>query len=110
MTNTNILVICSHQQIMETILRLINQNGNWEASGSTSDEEAIDLFQKKSYDIVLLGSGIEEKSEEKLRSFFTSQNTSITIIQHFGGGSGLLSNEIQEALDKRGKDSVGFID
>ena len=65
------------------------------------DEEAIELFQNRKFDIVLLGGGIEEESEKKLRSLFLFQDPEISIVQHFGGGSGLLSNEIRETLDKR---------
>jgi hypothetical protein len=49
----------------------------------------------------LLGGGVEEASEKKLRSLFRFQNQNIIIIRHYGGGSGLHSNEINEALDKK---------
>jgi hypothetical protein len=34
-----------------------------------------------------------------MRSVFLLQDPAIKIIQHFGGGSGLLASEIQAALD-----------
>lgn len=105
MNKTEILVIGRHPQILETVLRLINQNENWNAVGALTDEEAIELFHKYSFDIVLLGGGIEEASEKKLRSLFTFQEPGIIIIQHYGGGSGLLANEIREALDKKEKEN-----
>ncbi len=37
----------------------------------------------------------------RLRNIFQFQQPEIIIIQHYGGGSGLLKNEIREALDKR---------
>jgi len=45
-----------------------------------------------------LGGGIEELSEDQLSAYFTSHNPDIKIVQHYGGGSGLLSAEIYEAL------------
>ncbi|HMO62504.1 MAG TPA: hypothetical protein PKC39_15325 [Ferruginibacter sp.] len=100
MEQVEILVTGRHPQIMDTVLRLINQHGNWNASGALSDEVAIELFQQRAFRLVLLCSGISEESEKKLRALFTFQNPGIIIVQHYGGGSGLLTCEIQEALDK----------
>ena len=101
MQKIRILVIGRHKQIMQTVLKLINQNSQWQADGAIMDEEAINLFTNRSYDLVLLGGGIDDNSEQKLRSLFHSISPNTIVIQHFGGGSGLLSNEIQEALDSR---------
>ena len=103
MNKVEILVIGHNPQIMETVLRLINQNSNWSAVGALTDEEAIELFHQYSFELVLLGGGIEDASEKKIRSLFNFQNPGITIIQHYGGGSGLLSNEIMEALDSKAR-------
>jgi DNA-binding NtrC family response regulator len=99
MKKTQILVICNNEEILKTILRLINSNQNWEAIGTGADEKAIEFFHQHFFDLVLLGSGISNESENKLRKIFRHQNPQIRIIQHFGGGSGLLSNEIEAALD-----------
>ena len=83
---------------MEIVVRLINANENWEGIGAVTDEEAIQIFQKENFDIVLLGSGIDEESEVMLDAFFRKVNSKIKIIQHYGGGSGLLKSEILLAL------------
>jgi DNA-binding response OmpR family regulator len=98
-----ILVIGRHQEILATLLRLINQNSAWSASGTSNDKEAIEWFQTNNYDLVLLSSGIEEESERQLRSSFTAKNPSVIIVQHYGGGSGLLTGEILQALENRMK-------
>ena len=103
MRKIEILVIGRHPQIMETVLRLINQNESWNAAGVLTDEDAVEKFHQHIFQLVLLGGGIEEASERKLRSLFTFQDPGIIIIQHYGGGSGLLSNEFMEALDKKAK-------
>ncbi|MFT3682573.1 MAG: hypothetical protein QM791_20120 [Ferruginibacter sp.] len=105
MTKTEILIVGRHPQIMETVLRLVNNNGEWNGTMALTDEAAIELFQQRDFEIVLLCSGIAEESERKLRSLFTYQEPGIIIIQHFGGGSGLLNNEILEALDKKAKEN-----
>ena len=98
-----ILVIGRHPQILATLLRLINQNSDWKATGTSDDEEAMEFFKQQSFDLVLLSSGIEEESERKLRSYFAALDSNATIIQHYGGGSGLLTGEIFQALENRKK-------
>lgn len=101
MNKTKILVIGRHPQILETVVRLINKNPQWHATGASTDAEASALFLQDQYDLVLLGGGIEEASEEKLRQVFKNHNPAIPIVQHYGGGSGLLSNEIYSALGRK---------
>ena len=98
MKTTKILYIGRHSEIMEIVVRLINANENWEGIGAKTDEEAMRIFQKENIDIILLGSGIDEESEAMLDAFFRKVNSKIKIIQHYGGGSGLLKSEILLAL------------
>lgn len=95
----NILYIGRHPEILETVVRLINANEEWFGAGAETDETAIELFQKINFQIVLLGCGIETESEEKLCAFFQAQNPNCAVVQHYGGGSGLLKNEILSALE-----------
>ncbi|KGO91669.1 hypothetical protein [Flavobacterium subsaxonicum] len=94
----NILYIGRHAEILETVVRLINKNDSWNGIGVSKDSQAMELFIKHPFDIVLLGCGIDEEDENKLRTFFTLNNPSVKIVQHYGGGSGLLYNEITTAL------------
>ena len=99
METINILYIGRHLEILATVVRLINSNENWNGVGVLSDEEAKDIFLKKDFSLVLLGSGIQEESETELCAFFKNQNSNIVIVQHYGGGSGLLKSEILLALE-----------
>ncbi|WP_296146874.1 hypothetical protein [uncultured Flavobacterium sp.] len=95
----NILYIGRHPEILETVVRLLNANEEWFGAGAETDEMAMELFEKINFQIVLLGCGIEMESEEKLCAFFQAQNPNCTVVQHYGGGSGLLKNEILSALE-----------
>lgn len=97
---SNILVVGRHPEILQTLLRLINKNDDWSAKGTLYDEEAKALFDSRNFHLILLSSGINEDCERNLRNYFLCKNSSIKIIQHYGGGSGLLSNEIYEALNE----------
>jgi hypothetical protein len=110
MNKIQILAIGHNEEILQTVLRLINANTEWEGTGTTNDEKAIELFHHRKFDIVLLGGGINSQDEMKLRTLFVKQNPQITIIQHFGGGSGFLANEIQAALEKNADGNFNVID
>ncbi|WPU99687.1 hypothetical protein SNE26_27115 [Mucilaginibacter sp. cycad4] len=99
MEKIQILVIGRHPEILATVVRLVNNNPDWNATGCLSDEEAIAAFSMQDFKLVLMGGGVDEISEGKLREYFCAEKPGIKIAQHFGGGSGLLSAEIFEALD-----------
>jgi len=105
MSKTEILIVGRNEEILQVVIRLINNNPEWNGIGAITDEEAIEKFHQHRFDIVLLTNGISDEEEIKLRKIFTHQDKDIIIIQHYGGGSGLLSNEILMALDKRQKES-----
>lgn len=96
-----ILMVGAHQEILKTILRLINANPEWNAIGAESEAEAIDLFKQKTFDLVLIGAGIQDESEMKKELMLLQPD--IVCIDHYGGGSGLLTSEIIQGLEKKEK-------
>jgi DNA-binding NarL/FixJ family response regulator len=103
MEKIKILAVGRHEQILETVVRLINNNPEWEGFGALTDKEAVQQFDHQVIDIILLCGGIEPESEINLRAYFTAHRPQVTIVQHYGGGSGLLTAEIYEALKERNK-------
>jgi DNA-binding NtrC family response regulator len=101
METTNILYIGRHIDILAIVVRLINSNEDWYGVGVMNDEEAKEMFTQKKFSMVLLGSGIQKESETNLCSFFKRKNPNIAVVQHYGGGSGLLKSEILVALQSR---------
>jgi hypothetical protein len=101
MQRLNILYIGRNEEIMNTVVRLIHKQENWTATGVLTDDDALKVWRSNTFDIVLLGNGIDPISEENLCGYFRSVKEDINIIQHYGGGSGLLYNEIMEALQTR---------
>ncbi|GAB3914551.1 response regulator receiver protein [Mucilaginibacter boryungensis] len=99
MKKVEILAVCSHPGILQTLLRLIDNNPGWNATGADNEQQALAYFNEKSFDIVLLGSGMDEVSEDRLRPACLAINPAVKIIRHYGGGSGLLSGEIYQALN-----------
>lgn len=99
MQQLNILYIGREETIKDTVVRLINNTEQWTATGVTTDEQAIQAWENNSFDIALLGNGISPESEMMLCAYFRTQKENVVIIQHYGGGSGLLYNEIMEAMN-----------
>ncbi|MES2275132.1 MAG: hypothetical protein V4592_03855 [Bacteroidota bacterium] len=98
MKKVEILAVCSHPEILQTVIRLINNNPAWNGSGATNEQQALAYFTERPFDVVLLGSGMDKRSEDELRPLFMALNPQVKFVQHYGGGSGLLTGEIYEAL------------
>lgn len=96
--SVKIVVVCANPDILKVILRLIHANENWEALGCASASEAIDTLLADQFDLLLIGSGLTEAEEDNLVEYVQSNLPDIRIIKHYGGGSGLLSAEIYQAL------------
>jgi|SRR5579863_1445980 len=98
MNKAQILVIGRNEQILGTVERLINNNPNWHATPCLTDDVAIEACKQQRFDLVLLGGGIDDVSDAFLRETIGKLHPGIKIIQHYGGGSGLLATEINMAL------------
>lgn len=94
MENLNILYVGRQLEILNTVIRVINKNDHWNAAGAMNIEEVKSLCKESHYEIILLGSGLSEESEFILRCFLEKNSPSSVIVQHYGGGSGLLNSEI----------------
>ena len=105
MSKIRILVYGKHPEILQTVLRLINEKEDWYGEGSTSEERIIEMFLQNNYNLLLLGGGIPESSEKKLRILLGKIKPQLQIVQHYGGGSGLLYNEIEVALEDSTKNN-----
>jgi len=89
----DILIIGKQPEIMAIVLRLINSKPEWNGNTAFSVSGAMEQSKSVLFDVVLLGAGLSEEEKHEIKSHFT-----IPVIQHYGGGSGLLFAEIYEAL------------
>jgi len=100
------LVIGKDPDILKTVLRLLNdfKKASYSAVGSTDIEEGKRLFDQQPIDLVLLTNGLDEYTTGELRSWFNKRKPQVKVLQHFGGGSGLLFNEITYSLQSNTTD------
>jgi DNA-binding NtrC family response regulator len=99
-TKTEILVVGTNEPIRATVLRLLNANESWNATGVSGVEEAIAACKNNNYAVLLIGAGLTDAEEVSLTAEAKEIHPAIHVIPHYGGGSGLLSAEIYLALSK----------
>lgn len=95
---TEILVIGTHEQILATVLRLLNTNELWHATGVSAPDAAIAKCKENAYEVFLIGAGLTAAEEQHVSLAIRDIYPEIHIIPHYGGGSGLLFAEIYLAL------------
>jgi hypothetical protein len=100
MDRIKILVLGTNPEIMQTILRLINNKPEWRGTGALNLSEAKEMIEGEFYNLVLIGAGITPEETLEFTGFCKTINYSVPIIQHYGGGSGLLFAEVYQALGK----------
>lgn len=96
----HILYIGRNEAIRELVVKLINKNEAWSGFGAATKEEVITCLQQLKPALVLMGNGIDADEEVELCELMAKVQPGIKIIQHYGGGSGLLHGEIMEALSR----------
>ncbi|MCZ4244916.1 hypothetical protein [Pedobacter punctiformis] len=94
-----ILYIGRDAEITTVMHRLLNERPEWTGLTVCNDDEAVSICKKQQLDLVLLGNGINAECEATLRQKLTSIRPGLKIIQHYGGGSGLLYGEIMSAIN-----------
>lgn len=96
----NILAVGRNEAIMQVVGRLLNAHDGWVGTVVLKDEEVVAAMGKASYHIVLLCSGITTEEENVLKEKVKAIDPTVVIAQHFGGGSGLLENEMLSILER----------
>ncbi len=95
----NILSVCNHPEILKIMDRLVNQQADWTSFTADSVTTAIQYLKKEDYDIVLLGAGIGPSETAQLQAVINNKASAPKLVNHYGGGSGLLYTEIKMALE-----------
>lgn len=94
MESLQFLVIGKNEEILETLKRIIENNEGWKAEIKGDENVCYYYIKENHVDIVLLSSGLEEKFENEIKVFCENLEKEVKVIDHYGGGSGLLKNEV----------------
>ncbi|KPH15134.1 hypothetical protein [Chryseobacterium sp. ERMR1:04] len=94
MKTLQFLVIGKNQEILDTLKRIIENNEGWKAEIQSDENVCYNYLKENQVDIVLLSSGLKEQFEKDIKVFCENLNQDVKVIDHYGGGSGLLKNEV----------------
>ncbi|MGH1518064.1 hypothetical protein [Chryseobacterium sp. JK1] len=94
MKTLHFLVIGKNQEILEVLKRIIENNEGWTAEIQSDENFCYGYVEENEVDIVLLSSGLEDEFEKKIKVFCEKLDKNVKVIDHYGGGSGLLKNEV----------------
>ena len=94
MKTLQFLVIGKNQEILDTLKRIIENNEGWKAEIRNNENVCYDYIKENQVDIVLLSCGLEEDFENDIKIFCENLDKDVKVIDHYGGGSGLLKNEV----------------
>ena len=106
-----ILAVGRERAILDVVERLINSHEGWRAAIAATEEEAIAIFGRQfemamspggeRFSIVLVCAGFSSAEEERLRQRLLLIDPGVVVTRHYGGGSGLLENEILSILQRK---------
>ncbi|AZA62964.1 MULTISPECIES: hypothetical protein [Chryseobacterium] len=94
MKKLHFLVIGKNQEILDTLKRIIENNEGWTAEILDDESVCYDYIKENQVDIVLLSSGLDQEFENNIKIFCENLDKEVKVIDHYGGGSGLLKNEV----------------
>ena len=94
MKTLHFLVIGKNQEILEVLKRIIENNEGWTAEIQSDEALSYEYIEGHDVDIVLLSSGLEGQFEKDIKVFCENLEQDVKVIDHYGGGSGLLKNEV----------------
>ncbi|QOR74074.1 pirin family protein [Cruoricaptor ignavus] len=77
---------------MATLQRVVQKTENWHAGIAHTVADAQKYLEQNPTDILLISAGLSPEEENQLRE--AAHSAGIIPITHYGGGSGLLKNEI----------------
>ncbi|SDJ13970.1 hypothetical protein [Chryseobacterium jejuense] len=94
MKTLHFLVIGKNQEILDVLKRVIENNEGWTAEIQSDENFCYEYIRENHVDIVLLSAGLEDQFEKDIKVFCGGLDKEVKVIDHYGGGSGLLKNEV----------------
>ncbi|WP_312188718.1 hypothetical protein [Sphingobacterium sp.] len=88
------VIFGKNSEILKTLKRIIENTSNWNATIQEEISSCKNYLKDNRVDIILLSSGLSLKEERDIVEHLSFLDYPIALIQHYGGGSGLLKNEV----------------
>ena len=91
-----VLVAGVDQLITNVIVRLLNQMEGYSGVTANSTTEMAESLRASDYDILLIGAGFDQAQERSMTKEALEIRPNIKVLEHYGGGCGLLITELEE--------------
>lgn len=100
MAMLRILSFVTHPEILPVLDRVVNKHEHWTGERAPDLPTALTKVAEGNFDVVLLGSGTGVEERQRLQELIAERGLQTVLIDHFGGGSGLLYAEVMEAVGR----------
>ena len=94
-----LLIVGKNEEITETVARLLEKYDKIVTERAHDLKSVQAALDTKMFDVIMNCGGFSKDEEDHLVNMGKENNPSIRVIEHFGGGSGLLLSELKETLD-----------
>ncbi|CAN1573234.1 hypothetical protein MCETHM1_03425 [Flavobacteriaceae bacterium] len=95
------MYISTNERKTKEIVKIINSNESYYGIAANSEIEAIQQFSKHNILMVIFGCNIKRDIEHELSNYFKKINPNIILLDPYGGGVGLLHQEISYAFENQ---------
>jgi len=93
-----ILSFVTNPSILPVLDRVVNKQEGWTGERAPDLAAAQDHLLREEFDLVLLGAGTGAEERAALQQLIDERKLKTRLVDHFGGGSGLLYAEVMETL------------
>lgn len=100
MDKIQILVIGRDPVVIQKLLRFINENPEWEGTGTVDENSALTLFKQIHFHYVILVDSFPEVSLEMFFSEFKNIRPGVVFLRHYGDSTALLASELDDLMEK----------
>jgi hypothetical protein len=91
-----IFVLGKHAETLERVLIFLQENG-YEADGEVESEKSLETFRLKTYDIAIIGGGVDNKTRALVKTEFPKTSPEVEFVEHYGDPTHLFG-EIEGAF------------
>ena len=100
MEKVQILIVGKDPVVIQKLLRFVNENPEWEGTGTVDDKSAVTLFGQRTFHYVVLVDYFSEESLERFNREFRRINPEVIFLRHYGDSTGLLAAELNELMNR----------
>ena len=93
------VVFSTNAQVLRVVNRLIDKHEAWSSTPIEDAKEVLEVLESECPNMFLVAVGAESAHVEAWEQYCETHD--IALIQHYGGGSGLLYNSIMQYLDSK---------